>query len=60
MTDDELDELIGPVCTLADLKTNAEHTNRKRKPHPVDLDILIVAARKVKAGFGFHVETMKL
>ncbi len=59
MNADELDELIGPVCQLADMKTNAE-ARRKRDPYPPDLDALILAARKVKAGYGFNVVTMSL
>lgn len=49
-TDDELDELIGPVCHIADLKPQ-DHW-------PEDLRALVGFARKVKEGFGFSVVTM--
>jgi hypothetical protein len=60
MSDEELDELIGPVCFLADLRTNEEARRKGRNRYPDDLDELIRVARKVKAGYGFNVITMSL
>lgn len=47
---DTIEELFGPVCTIADLRPEAEW--------PVELRKLIVDAQKVKQLYGFHVETI--
>ncbi len=49
---DELDELIGPVCILADLDTSDEDGGRE--PDEL-LNTLILAARKVRDREGFMV-----
>ena len=49
---DVLDDLIGPVCHIADLRPNNEW--------PEELRGLVGFARRTKALFGFAVVTTKL
>ena len=49
LDEEAFDELIGTVCLIAEL----EPTN----DWPDELKSLVDAARRVKAVFGFHVET---
>ena len=48
---DTIDELIGPICTIADLN---------RTGSDGELNLLIEAARIIKEREGFEVVTMKL
>lgn len=49
-SNETLDELIGPVCMIADMHLTDDLLDEWR--------VLIVAARNVKDMHGFHVETM--
>lgn len=51
-SDDTIEELIGPVCTIADLKPTNDW--------PAEVRTLIAAARSVKKLYGFEVHTMML
>ena len=51
LSSDDIDELIGPVCTLAEMPTTGRDA---------DFDALIKAARIIKAREGFAVHTMSL
>lgn len=51
-TDDEVEELIGPIVHLADQRTSTE---RKDGQRDAEMDLLIMAARHIKKREGFEV-----
>lgn len=51
-SDDEVEELIGPICHLADQPTSSEGVDRQQD---YEMDLLIMAARHIRKREGFEV-----
>ncbi len=54
LPEEEINDLIDPVCLLADMETSAEAPDIYEKPDEL-LDNLILAARKLRDREGFLV-----